>query len=192
MLKLAFFILAGAAIILFVRAPLNQALTPVAKSVAADRLALPPERQSTSNGAYRLEIVGETGWLPPTPTATLYNDNALLWQKQLPHQYGPRFALVGAGGQVVLLDEYINVASSYAIALIDPTGKEIITYSFDDIQTFLQDISRAELTRQAASGWWISNQPQLDETAQNALVETGGTTLQINLTTGELSRRDNF
>lgn len=192
MLKLAFFILAGAAIILFVRAPLNQALTPVAKSVAADRLALPPERQSTSNGAYRLEIVGETGWLPPTPTATLYNDNALLWQKQLPHQYGPRFALVGAGGQVVLLDEYINVASSYAIALIDPTGKETITYSFDDIQTFLQDISRAELTRQAASGWWISSQPQLDQTAQHALVETGGTTLQINLTTGELSRRDNF
>ena len=163
---------------------------------APDSITLPAERQSVANGIYRLEITGESGWRSPTPMANFYKGDTLLWTKALPHQYGPRFALVSSAGQIVLFDEYINVASPYAIALISPIGETIATHSFDDIQHFLQDVSRADLVRQATSGWWISSPPQIENTLgeveQNALVKTGGTTLQISLTTGELSRRDDL
>jgi len=171
--------------------PPYQSEFPALKDVA-DRLTLPAEYQSVEKGNYRLEIASEPEWRSPTPTATLFKGDTPIWQKELPHQYGPRFSLVTSEGQVVLLDEYINVASPHAIALISTTGDTTSTYSFDDIQAFLKDISRADFTRQAASGWWISSPPQLDEPEQNALVQTGGTTLQINLTTGDLSRRDDL
>lgn len=165
---------------------------PAPPVIATDKITLPAEHQSFEAGTYRLEIVSEPQWRSPTPTATLYDGDTQLWEKELPHQYGPRFALVSSKGQVVLFDEYINVASPYAIALINTTGETTSTYSFDDIQEFLQNVSRADLTRQATSGWWISSPPQLDETDQNTLVQTGGTTLQTNLKTGELSRRDDL
>ena len=165
---------------------------PVPPVIATDRIKLPAEHQSFEAGTYRLEIVSESEWRSPTPKATLYSGGVRLWEKEIPHQYGPRFALVTSEGQVVLFDEYINVASPRAIALINTAGDTAATYSFDDIAAFLKDVSRADLTRQAASGWWISSPPQLDQLEQNALVQTGGTTLQINLTTGKLSRRDDL
>ncbi len=171
--------------------PYEEGEVPALQNVT-DRVTLPATNQSVETGTYRLEIVGEPEWRSRTPTATLYSGDTLIWKKELPHQYGPRFALVSPKGQVILFDEYINVASPYAIALINSTGEDISTHSFDDIQAFLQDVSRADLTRQANSGWWISSPPQLDKLEQNALVQTGGTTLQINLTTGELSRRDDL
>lgn len=169
-----------------------RAPSPAPPVLATDKITLPAEHQSFETGTYRLEIMSEPEWRSPRPTATLYNGDTRLWEKEIPHQYGPRFSLVTSEGQVVLFDEYINVASPYAIALIHTTGETTSTYSFDDIQEFLQDVSRADLTRQATSGWWISSPPQLDEAEQNALVQTGGTTLQIDLSTGELSRRDDL
>lgn len=161
------------------------------QGAAQDRLTHPPETQSVNNGSYELLISAVDQWQTPTATATFSEGDTPLWQHTLPHQYGPKFALVSPIGQTILFDEYINIASDHAIALIDATGETTITHSFDDIHTALQqsspDITRADLTSQATTGWWIAAAPTLNDAGTHALIETGGTTLQIDLTTGELS-----
>ncbi|MEM6451576.1 MAG: hypothetical protein AAF703_14815 [Cyanobacteria bacterium P01_D01_bin.105] len=156
----------------------------------SDRLAHPPERQSFTNGPYQLTIFSTDSWQTPTAMGTLESEDTQLWQQTLPHQYGPKFALVTPSGQTILFDEYINVASDYAIALIAPSGETTVTYSFDDIHQALQenspDIARADLPRQATAGWWMAAAPTLNATSTHALVKTGGTTLQIDLTSGQL------
>ncbi len=159
--------------------------------IASDRMTHPPIQQVVENGAYQLEISTTDDWQTPAAIARLTQDGGLLWQKDLPQHYGPRFFLVSSSGQVVLFDEYINVESDYAIALIAPSGNTTGQYSFDDIhqtlrQTADPNITRADLTRQATSGWWISAPPTLSKADNTAQVETGGTTLQLNLDTGEL------
>lgn len=177
----------------------SQSSTPAemapTETASIDRLTQPPVAQSFTNGPYTLVVEAVDSWRSPTAKATLTKaeatgDETLVWQKELPQQYGPRFSLVSSTGNVVLFDEYINVASPYAISLIDPTGNTIARYSFDDIQQTLATVSRADLTRQAASGWWISSGPTLDAAEQSALITTGGTTLEVDLATGELSRQD--
>lgn len=161
------------------------------EAASIDSLTRPPTRQTFTNGAYQLEIAAKDSWRSPSAVGKLYKNGKLLWQKDLPHQYGPRFSLVSPSGQVVLFDEYINVASLYAIALISPTGRTTRQYSFDDIKQALPDVAPADFTRQAASGWWISSLPTLAAAGNLARVETGGTTLELDLATGELSRSDN-
>jgi hypothetical protein len=162
---------------------------PMTESVS-DRITHPPLRQSFVAAPYELVVAASDDWSTPTAQIQLNKDNALLWQKTLPHQYGPRFSRVTPQGQVLLLDEYINVASPYAITLIDATGTEVAQHSFDDIKQVLADVAPADITRQATRGLWISDEPQLDASGDRALVKTGGTTIAIDLTTGELSRRD--
>ncbi|KPQ37653.1 MAG: Tripartite tricarboxylate transporter TctA family [Phormidesmis priestleyi Ana] len=174
----------------------------VVRVSATDRITHPPIQQiiesgeSGANGEderYRLEIMAQDGWRSPAAIGQLSKDGLLLWRQVLPHQYGPRFSLVSPNGYVVLFDEYINVASPYAIALIHPNGTTIAQYSFDDIQATL-DVSRADITRQSASGWWISAPPTLSDSLNEsnlvARVETGGMLLELDLTTGELTRTD--
>jgi hypothetical protein len=171
----------------------NAMTDPTTESVSAevsDRITHPPLRQSFVAAPYELVVAASDDWQTPLARLELHKDNALLWQKTLPHQYGPRFSLVTPKGQVVLFDEYINVASPYAITLIDTTGTEVVQHSFDDIKQVLADVAPAEITRQAARGLWMSDEPRLDAAGNHAVVKTGGTTLEIDLTTGELSRRD--
>ncbi len=174
----------------------SQPPASIDETASLDRLTHPPVTQSFTEGSYTLTIEAVDDWRSPTAKATLTKteaqDEDIVWQKELPQQYGPRFSMVSSAGNVVLFDEYINVASPYAIALIDPTGTIIAQYSFDDIQQTLATVSRADLTRQAASGWWISSKPTLNATGASVLVETGGTTLEIDLATGELIRQDSL
>lgn len=166
---------------------------PVLDNTAAaqDRLTHPNEVQSFTAGSYQLTITAVDGWQTPATIGELRQEGTSLWRRSLPHQYGPKFVLLTSAGQTILFDEYINVASDYAIALIDRSGKTAFTYSFDDIhkaiQTASPDIERADVARQATAGWWISAPPTLDQASAYALVKTGGTTLMIDLSTGELS-----
>ena len=214
MIKLLFFLVSSSVILALVafwlaqqpaRSPANLASSknaqpnvarPVAvettsETTSLDSLTRPPTRQTFTNGAYQLEITAKDSWRSPSTIGKLYRNGTLLWQKDLPHQYGPRFSMVSPSGQVVLFDEYINVASPYAIALINPTGETTCQYSFDDIKQTLPDVAPADFTRQAASGWWISSLPTLNAAGNFARVETGGTTLELDLATGKLSRSDN-
>ncbi len=172
--------------------PIPQTVTTnIEPAIATDRIALPPVRQTFTNGPYKLVISAKDQWQTPMTVGQLYEGSTLRWQKDLPHEYGPRFALISSAGQVLLLDEFINVASPYALTLINPAGELVVQRSFDSVQKAL-DISSATLTQQATSGWWISAPPGLNARGDRALVQTGGTTLEIDLTTGELSCRPNL
>lgn len=166
--------------------------TPVAeratvKVATDDSLSHPPVRQDFSNGPYQLVITAEDRWETPLANSTLYEGDSILWEQDLPHQYGPRFVLVGRQGQVLLLDEFINVASPHAVTLIAPDGEIIQQSSFEDIQKTLR-LRPADLTRQATSGWWISAAPELSSDGRYVFIKTGGTTLKVNMNTGELRR----
>ena len=169
------------------------AATAMETNSTDDRLAYPPDRQTFTSGAYQFVITAVDQWQTPAATGTLYRAGTRLWQRDLPHEYGPRFVLVSPTGQVLLLDEFINVASPYALTLLEAEGDAIAQYSFDDIKRTL-DVSSAALTQQATSGWWISASPRLStegaSAGQQALIQTGGTTLEVDLNTGVLTRCD--
>ncbi|PZO22839.1 MAG: hypothetical protein DCF25_01675 [Leptolyngbya foveolarum] len=154
-----------------------------------DRLAHPPIRQTFTSGTYRLVISTEDNWKTPLTQAKLFQGSTVLWEKALPHQYGPKFVLIGTQGNVLLLDEFINVASPHAITLIDIKGQAIAQHSVKAIQTTL-NLSTADLTKQATTGWWISAAPTLNQLENCATVLTGGTTLSIDLETGAIGPRD--
>ena len=154
---------------------------------AADRMAQPPLHQTFSNSPYQLIVTATDSWQTPAATGQFYKGDTLLWQQPLPHQYGPRFVLISQQGHLLLLDEFINVASPYALTLLDADGQTLAQYSFDDIQKTLA-IPAATLTQKASSGWWISAAPTLSESEGLALVPTGGTILRVDLATGELRR----
>lgn len=166
-------------------------------AIAPDRMTLPDSPQTYSSGDYQLVISNADGWRSPTTTAVLYKAGAPLWEKELPHQYGPRFTILSSTGQVALFDEYINVASAYAITILSAQGETISTYSFDDIHRLLQQadqrITRSDITRASQYGWWISAHPYLIQTdgiqtdggyGRYVRVETADTALQIDLSNG--------
>jgi hypothetical protein len=178
--------------------PSSNSVDSVDSVEVPDRISHPPLRQSFATAPYELVVLATDDWRTPLAHVELYKDKTLLWQKELPHDYGPRFALVNAKGQVVLFDEYINVGSPYAIMLIDASGTEVARYSFDDIKQLLADVAVSDITRQSFSGLWISAAPVLNSVSNagvegnQALVKTGGTTLALDMTTGQLRRRDDL
>ena len=164
------------------------------ENAAGDRIAHPPVRQtfttaSDQGDAYRLVISAEDNWKSPIAKAKLFQGETVLWDESLPHQYGPRFVLIGANGNVLLLDEFINVASPHAITLINKKGQTIARYGFKDIQSAL-NLSTDELTKQATAGWWISAAPLLVDAGNCAAVSTGNKLLEINLITGVIGPRN--
>ena len=167
----------------------TDSLEETGSSSVSDRIQHPAIEQRFENGDFQLVIRAVDDWDTPRAIAQLYESDSLRWERPLPHGYGPRYAVVGPQGQVLLLDEYINVASDYAIALFSPQGQQIAQYSFDDIQQKAA-VPAAKLTRQATSGWWISAPPPSSAPTNQVIISTGGTTLTIHLLTGELSRRD--
>ena len=158
-----------------------------ASDTSSDRLAHPPMRQTFTADPYQLAIFSEDNWQTPLTQAQFLKANTVLWEKALPHQYGPKFVLVSTQGNVLLLDEFINVASPHAVTLIGTSGEVIAQHSFQDVSQAL-NVSAADLTRQATSGWWISTPPLLADLGNYAVVKAGGTALEINLTTGSIGQ----
>ncbi|PSR17138.1 hypothetical protein C8255_14120 [filamentous cyanobacterium CCP3] len=108
-----------------------------------------------------------------------------VWSRRLPHSYGPRLGLVNDRGTVVLLDEWINVASPYAIVVMEADGEVKAQHSFDDIVA-ITDGSRAEVVEQAAQGFWLSGYPELNRDGAQVSIPAAGGHLTLDLATGEL------
>lgn len=160
--------------------------------LSQDAIPRPPARQviTSPQDAYILLLQAPADWQRKQVTATLYaatSDRCQpVWSQTLPHEYGPRYALVTDRGQVVLLDEWINVASPYAVTVLGPTGETVAQHSFDQVAAVLA-VSRADLVDQAATGWWISAPPSLSRDGEMVRVAAGSDRLEINVATGELS-----
>lgn len=81
-----------------------------------------------------------------------------LWNRPLPHEQGPRDALVSDSGAVVLLDEWINVVPRHAIMLIAPDGRTLALYSGEQLFAVL-NVPREAISANARNGVWMSSEP---------------------------------
>src|SRR5689334_8370642 len=93
--------------------------------MAQDGIDLPPaeRRVASPTGAFALILKTLDNWKTPLVTASLLRrDGSLVWRLQLPHEHGPRRALVTDDGRVVLVDEWINVISPRALTLLAADG----------------------------------------------------------------------
>ena len=162
-----------------------------------DRISLPPVRleQLSPNRKFQFVISSKNSWKTAQPDAFLYQlsgvtgggPKTLLWNGRLPQQYGPRYTLVSPTGEVLLLDEYLNINSQQAIYLIHGQPRKTTAYRLDDIVKIL-GLPPARLTEKAKGGsWWISAAPTLAPAGDKAFVPTGGKMLVVHLATGRLS-----
>ncbi len=157
-----------------------------------DYIVFPPTHQefSSPDGNYVFVLSSEDDWASKQAIGELWavadGGRQALWKRTLPHEYGPRFVLVSSQGQVLLLDEWINVASRQAVMLISRENTLLDQYSFDAIQERLE-VSRARIVAMAQYGWWIAAPPTLNDSEETARIETAGKVLVVNLESGELS-----
>lgn len=155
-----------------------------------DSIPLPPERIETvsPNRKFALLIESIDGWKSRAAVAKFYragpSGKTLLWQLLLPQEYGPRFAFVGNEGQVLLLDEWINVESKNAIWL--RTLHMEVAYDFNAVAGLL-NLPPRDIVGRAAFGWWISGMPSLVEAGAAVIVPAAGLRIRIGLDNGQLS-----
>lgn len=157
------------------------------ESPLADFQASPAKIRTidSPDGAYRLILHSLPGRATASLSAT-QNPDVYLWQRDLPHQFGPRIAFVGSCGTVALLDEWINVFTDHAIVVVDVNGATLTTYSTDDIAAFLGR-PRSRVAAEARFGPWMMGVPQLSKDAKSVLVPMGDETLSISLSDGSIA-----
>lgn len=161
-------------------------------AAADDAMRLPPtyaEFPSPGNG-HLFIVASPDEWRSKHAVGRLFrlagDGRRLLWEGRLPQEYGPRYVLVGRRGQVLMLDEWINVKSRYAVTLLNPETGTFIHHDFDTVQQALA-VAAATIVRMAGSGWWISSPPWLDASRPVAYVPAAGKLLAIDLNTAELT-----
>ena len=170
----------------------------------ADKRVLPEvlrEFHSPSN-EFRLLIIGNDRWLKPYASAELYRVNKsdsnepdsnepgssdeLLWRiSKLPHRLGPSNAFVTDGGRVLLIDEWVNTPSSYALMVIEKNGETKPALSFAEIAR-LTGNSEASMVKSAVVGAWQSMQPSLVPGKERVRLRTCSTPFYLDLSTGEV------
>ena len=161
--------------------------------VRSDVMPLPPptEEFRSANGQYRLAIRSvDDGWKSRKSRAELHRvsggQTKHLWTKELPHEYRPRTAYVGPGGEVLLLDEWINVMSRRALIYLRSAGEIGVRKSFEEIAVLL-GVSASAIVTQARFGPWMSGPPVLSDDGTVVVVPTAGMKLAVDLRDGSLS-----
>lgn len=159
--------------------------------VGEDAIAPPPQHQTilSPEKTHILVLQAAEDWSLKQLTATLYevNDTACqpLWSQVLPQEYGPRFVLVTNQGHTVLLDEWINVASNYAVMVLNAAGQTVAQHGFDAVAQVLQ-VPRSDIVERARHGWWITREPTLSRDGQTVEVGAAGKRLHITVSNGQL------
>ncbi|MGB3136983.1 MAG: hypothetical protein WBG38_02640 [Nodosilinea sp.] len=174
------------------RQPRHSMLSQSLPVSTQDAIPHPPllRHEVSPAGSYHLVLtLGQTAPGDRRTTASLFETTGdrcqQLWSQELPHSYGPRTALVNDTGTVVLLDEWINVASSYAIVVLGLDGEIRSQQGFDDIVQATGQ-TRAEVVGQAAQGFWLGGTPAFAEQGTQVSIPTAGGQLTLNLMTDEL------
>ena len=157
-----------------------------------DRIELPPGTREFASPGERYVLAVEIQGLPKNKhgSARLYRSTdgrrEPVWEARLPHEYGPRYAVVDARGSVLLVDEWINIASRHALVLFDSAGREVAHYGFDDIQRVLE-VERRGVSAHAKLGVWMTTPPALDGERGVVTIETSGKVLAVRMSDGRLS-----
>lgn len=165
--------------------------TAKAAEKQSDRITLPPLRREfrPASGDWLLRVEAVDGWTSPRATAALLRTGSgrhdAGWSQAIEHEYGPRDAWVGNDGRVLLIDEWIHVASRRALMLFEPQGKLLASHAHADIAAAL-GTSKAVLSRHATQGLWRSGGPRLAADGVHLLFEAGDRLLQLDLRDGSL------
>jgi hypothetical protein len=159
---------------------------------ASDRIDLPPERREfqAPGRHYLLVVATADAWKTAYPTAELLDIRSgsrhVLWSRVLAQQFGPRAALVSDRGQVLLVDEWINVTSRWALQLLDVNNRVVATHPHDAVLAAL-GVPSEVVSREARSGTWLSSAPALSADGQSARIAAGGRSLWVSLVDGRLN-----
>lgn len=160
--------------------------------VATDTVPPPPVREEFFSPArdYVFALSTPDHWKSSKSVGELFqvagNTRNLLWTRPLPHEFRPRYVLVGSTGHVLLLDEWINVSSRYAVMILDRDSQLVAQYDFDSVQRVL-GVPVSKVTEMARHGWWIMSPPTLEPSGERARVGAAGKVLTIRLSDGDLS-----
>jgi hypothetical protein len=167
-----------------------------APKVVRDVISRPPSpRQFVSpSGRFRLVLQLAQPERPPRVDARLLDDRGAapgqpVWQQQLPHEWGPRTALVTDEGRVVLIDEWINVASRRALTLIDAHGKTQVVHSAEQVFKLLA-VPRRSIADAATAGVWRTGEPLLSADGQSVEIRSAGRKLRLATASGQLTLVD--
>ena len=87
------------------------------QEIDTDRVKLPSAtiKFLSPTGKFQFFVTSKDNWTSPKGrgklTTSIDNKLQVLWEETLPQEYGPRYVLVGSRGEVLMLDEKINVKS---------------------------------------------------------------------------------
>jgi len=158
----------------------------------SDKITLPDVRREfvSPSSRYIFAVSTRDNWKYLRGTGELFSVSGsvrkLLWSRELPQQFGPRFVLVSDLGAVVMVDEWINVKTGYAVLIVDRDNRQVAQHGTDDVQAVLQ-VPINQIVQLAKHGWWISAPPILNASGNVALVKAAGKILAIRLSDGRLS-----
>lgn len=190
--------LAGAGLLAALLPSTGRSAAPQAVAPMTDRLDIPPQTRSfvSPSGRYRLdlELVGpKPPWRVDARLLAVEPGGAVgtrtLWQQRLPHDGGPRLALVSDRGIVVLLDDWIRIPSPRAIMVLTGSGQVLANHSIEQVIDRVQRPPR-EVTEAARFGNWLSEEARLAQPAGPVLLRCAGRSLSLDLDTGRLTRVD--
>lgn len=161
--------------------------------VMRDVISKPPSpRQFVSpSGRFTLMLQLAVPERPPRVSAQLF-DNASaapsqpLWQQVLPHEWGPRTALVTNEGRVVLVDEWINVVSRRALTVLDVQGKTQRVHHAEEVFKLL-DVPRRSISDAATAGPWRTGEPVLSADGETVELRSAQRRLLLSTRTGQLT-----
>lgn len=162
----------------------------VEQATVTDARELPPESRTfrSPSGAHELTVLTADRWQSPQARVVLraLSPSRTLWDTTLPQELGPRRAVVTDRGAVVLVDEWINVPSQYALMVLDVTGRRLATYSLDDLIRVLE-VPRRAISDNATLGIWLSAEPALSADGLSVRFRTAGRGLILQLSDGQLT-----
>jgi hypothetical protein len=158
----------------------------LAGQVTQDKIDLPPvdRRFASAAGGFVLNVRTWDRWKSRKARATLKQGGRVLWERELPQELGPRQVLVTNQGQVLFVDEWINVLSRYALTLVSPAGVTVAQYSADQVIAKL-GVERRTITEHARLGPWVTDGPSLVPGALR--FHAGGRRLELRLSDGALT-----
>ncbi len=165
---------------------------PTAATVVSDSIDLPPVRREfwSPDRQFLLVVESADDWRTLYPRASLLDARSAqrppLWSRLLQQQFGPRAALVSAQGQVLLVDEWINVTSRWALMLLDARDRVVASYDHDAVVAAL-GVPAERVMQQARMGPWLAAAPVLAADGRSARIPAGGRTLVVSMATGQLT-----
>jgi hypothetical protein len=178
-------------VLLGVGTALSGAGTGPAQVPEADYVPPPPVRAeyASATGKYIFVVATSDNWQTRRSSGSLYETAKpgprLLWTRALPHEWRPRHVVVSDAGNVLLLDEWANIASRVAVMLLSRANHVIAVHDYAAILRVLE-MPAAKVARAATLGTWIQAPPAVVGDGSTVTVAAAGKVVGIDLSDGRL------